>query len=143
MSTSSDANPAPAQRVRALFRLLRDLNLTGERIALSAGRSVQIAGCSSLDEPADRRLLYRLRVDDRELVLEIEVEAGGEVCLRVGPAEGVASDERRFRLVGGDRGPITAPDLRARVDPDAAVAKDAVHFLRRVVRAAFDATSAA
>lgn len=143
MSSSSDVNPAPAQRVRALLRLLRDLNLTGERVALTAGRSVHIVGCSSLDESADRRLIYRLRSGDRELVLEIEVDGGAEVRLRTGPAEGDFEGERRFRLVGGDAGPITAPDLRVRLDPDAALAKDAARFLRRVVRAAFDATSAA
>lgn len=138
MTTPSDSTTAaPAPRVRALLRLLRDLNLSGERVAIGSATTVRIVGCRSLDEPADQGLVYRVRQGEREYDLEIGVDmnAGCEVLIRLRP-DSPCSD-RRVRLVGGSEGPLTAPDLRARLDPDAAASRDAEHFLRRVVRAAF------
>jgi hypothetical protein len=139
-----DSSPAPAQRARALLRILRDLNLSGERIALTASTSVRIVGCRSLDESADRALVYRVRYGEVEHDLEISLEDGAEVCIRLTPLGGSgATGERRVKLVGGAEGPLTAPDLLARMDPDLVLEKEAAHFLRRVVRAAFADASAA
>lgn len=144
MDRFSDTTPAPAQRARALLRILRDLNLSDERIALTAERSVRIVGCRSLDESADRALVYRLRCGALEYDLELSLEEGAEVCIRLVPhGRSGVTGERRVKLIGGAAGPLTAPDLRARLDPDLALVKEATHFLRRVVRAAFADVSAA
>lgn len=145
MNTPLDPTPAPAQRVRALLRLLRDLNLSGERIAIGGSTTVRIVGCRSLDEPAERALVYRVRNGETEYDLEIGLDpngvGGADVVIRLTPDSPCV--DRRVRLLGGSEGPLTAPDLRARLDPDLAHAKDAEHFMRRVVRAAFADPSAA
>ncbi|QDU86321.1 hypothetical protein Pla163_34720 [Planctomycetes bacterium Pla163] len=145
MTDTLDPTPAPAARARALLRLLRDLNLSDERVTIAGARTVRIVGCRSLDEPADRVLVYRVRCGEIEYDLELNLhtdgEHGPEVVIRLTPDS--PGTDRRVRLVGGADGPVTAPDLLARLDPDAAIAKDAAHFMRRVVRAAFAGPSAA
>lgn len=130
--------PDPAARlVRDLLRSLRDLNLTGRRIAVSGGEAVLVDGCLSVDGPVERGLRYRLReAGGLERVLHLaQVAEGLELRLR-GPGA-----ERRVvvALELDERGRATSPDLAARLDAGKNDQRAYEHFLRRVVRRVYSA----
>jgi hypothetical protein len=53
-----------SEKARTLLRRLRDLNLSTGPIAVRAGLNARLAGCSSLDAPAESGVRYRLRTND-------------------------------------------------------------------------------
>ncbi len=123
-----------ADRARTLLRRLRDLNLVAGPVALSRGVFVTIAGCLSLDGPAEAGVRYLLRfVDGTERVLEIGWNGVGLVMSVLGPGH---ADLRTLRVpVGCDaEGRACAPAIGARVTPDTTDRRELEHFLRRVVR---------
>lgn len=124
-----------ADRARTLLRRLRDLNLVAGPVALSRGVFVSIAGCLSLDGPAEAGVRYLLRfVDGSERTLEIGWNGVGLVVSVVGPS---SSDTRTLRVpIGCDPdGRACVPAIGARVRPDTTDRRELEHFLRRVVRA--------
>lgn len=132
------ANPTPllsADRARTLLRRLRDLNLVAGPVALSREAFVTIAGCLSLDGPAEAGVRYLLRfVDGTERTLEIGWNGSGLVMSILGPG---AADARTLRApIGCDAdGRACVPAIGARVRPDTTDRRELEHFLRRVVRA--------
>lgn len=131
------ADFAPAGRVRLVIAKLRDVNLRDETIALDGDRSVQIGGCLSLDQPAERCLRYRLVRDGREAQsLEIVLR---ERCLWVErrSAQRELLFESELDFLGSEAGELVCPQLRIRIDPEAAGAREIEHLLRRLVRSAF------
>lgn len=123
-----------ADRARTLLRRLRDLNLVAGPVALSRGAYVSIAGCLSLDGPAEAGVRYLLRfVDGTERTLEIGWNGIGLVMSVLGPG---SSDLRTLRVpVSCDAdGRACAPAIGARVTPDTTNRRELEHFLRRVVR---------
>lgn len=132
--------PLPPNRARTLLRKLRDLNLSSTRIAVDPGLSVAVAGCASLDLPAESQLRYRVRAPlcgDEEL--SIGFVDGRLVLARYG-ADGERRASVRVPILGGARGPATIPALRARIDPESAGPRETERFLRRLVRAVFPRT---
>lgn len=130
-------DPLPARRARTLLRKLRDLNLSAARIAVHPRLAVSIAGCASLDLPAETELRYRVRTplcEDEELVIALE---GGSLRLARWVTGGEQRVSRLVALVGGPSGLATVPELGARMDPDTAGARETERFLRRLVRAVF------
>jgi hypothetical protein len=132
--------PAPAaaltaDRARTLLRRLRDLNLVSGPVALSRDACVSIAGCLSLDGPAEAGVRYLLRfLDGSERTLEIGWNGQGLVVSVAGPG---AADLRTLRAsiaCDGD-GRACVPAIAARVRPDTTDRRELEHFLRRVVRA--------
>ncbi len=135
--TSPQPSPLPAHRARELLRKLRDLNLSSARIAVNSRLSVTLAGCSSLDLPAESELRYRI---------QSSLCPNEELCVRLAPAGLVLErrgdgpepvSRREVSLLGGASGPATAPELRARMDPDTTCPRETERFLRRLVRAVF------
>lgn len=126
----------PAARLRTLFAKLRDLDLRTARLAVATGLEVALEGCSSLDDPAGRPLRYRLRSCRGDACLELRL-VDGQLELERSDAAGQTLGTRRVALSGGAAGPVTVPAIRARIDPDAADARETERFLRRLVRAAF------
>lgn len=134
---SGRTDPLPARRARTLLRKLRDLNLSAARIAVHPRLAVSIAGCASLDLPAETELRYRVRTplcEDEELVIALE---DGSLRLARWVAGGEQRMSRLVTLLGGSSGPATVPELGARMDPDTAGARETERFLRRLVRAVF------
>ncbi|MBL8862496.1 MAG: hypothetical protein JNK02_10860 [Planctomycetes bacterium] len=132
-------NPEPSSlsgdRARTLLRRLRDLNLVAGPVALSREACVTIAGCLSLDGPAEAGVRYLLRfVDGSERTLEIGWNGAGLVMSVAGPG---SSDLRTLRVpIACDReGRACVPAIGARVKPDTTDRRELEHFLRRVVRA--------
>jgi hypothetical protein len=124
-----------SERARTLLRRLRDLNLVAGPVALSREACVTIAGCLSLDGPAEAGVRYLLRhVDGRERTLEIGWNGAGLVMSILGPGR---DDRRDLRVpVGCDsNGRACIPAIGARVRPDSNDPRELEHFLRRVVRA--------
>ncbi len=124
-----------ADRARTLLRRLRDLNLVAGPVALSREAFVTIAGCLSLDGPAEAGVRYLLRfVDGSERTLEIGWNGAGLVMSVLGPGP---ADMRTLRVpVGCDEdGRACIPAIGARVRPDTTDRRELEHFLRRVVRA--------
>ncbi len=124
-----------SERARTLLRRLRDLNLVAGPVALTREAWVSIAGCLSLDGPAEAGVRYLLRhVDGRERTLEIGWNGTGLVVSILGPGR---DDRRDLRVpVGCDAsGRACIPAIGARVRPDSNDPRELEHFLRRVVRA--------
>ena len=136
MNTLASSTPLlSADRARTLLRRLRDLNLIAGPVALTREAFVTIAGCLSLDGPAEAGVRYLLRfVDGSERTLEIGWNGAGLVMSVHGPGP---SDARTLRVaVGCDSdGRACAPAIGARVRPDTTDRRELEHFLRRVVRA--------
>jgi hypothetical protein len=123
-----------ADRARTLLRRLRDLNLVAGPVALSRDAFVTIAGCLSMDGPAEAGVRYLLRfLDGTERTLEIGWNGFGLVMSVLGPG---TSDLRTLRIpVTCDAaGRACAPAIGARVRPDTTDRRELEHFLRRVVR---------
>jgi hypothetical protein len=125
----------PADRARTLLRRLRDLNLVAGPVALTREAFVTIAGCLSLDGPAEAGVRYLLRsLDGTERTLEIGWNGQGLVLSMAGPGPG---DLRTLRapIACDDAGRACVPAIGARVRPDTTDRRELEHFLRRVVRA--------
>jgi hypothetical protein len=129
------------EKTRALLRKLRDLNLTAGPIALTRGSRVALAGCVSTDDPAESGVRYRMRFESgKDGLLEIR---GGPEGLEV-QVFGAEPDRRLAVRITCDRlGRACARPLGARVMPETNDARELEHFLRRLVRAVFAATSRA
>lgn len=123
---------------RTLLGKLRDLNLRDERLEVTRGHTVDVAGCLSLDAPSNDGLRYLLREKNgAERVLEITWQSGAlEIVLDPGSGNG-AVPPRRVPLLADLEGRAAAPEIRARVDPRSTNPREVEHFLRRLVRAAF------
>ncbi|QDU69779.1 hypothetical protein [Engelhardtia mirabilis] len=126
----------PTARLRTLFGKLRDLDLRVGRIAVATGLEVVLEGCASLDDSAGRPLRYRLRSCRGDAHLELRL-VDGMIELERQDDQGEVLGSRRVELAGGAEGPVTAASIQARIDPDAADARETERFLRRIVRAAF------
>jgi len=136
VNTTGSSHPSlTSERARTLLRRLRDLNLVAGPVALTRDACVSIAGCLSLDGPAEAGVRYLLRhVDGRERTLEIGWNDAGLVVSILGPGR---DDRRDLRVpVGCDPdGRACVPAIGARVRPDSNNPRELEHFLRRVVRA--------
>lgn len=120
------------EKARTLLRRLRDLNLSSGPIAIGRGRSASVAGCLSLDAPAESGVRYRVCFDDgSESVLELAWNQRDLALTLLGKA-------RRKTLAVAlsiDRqGRACARGLSARVAPESRDRRELEHFLRRVVR---------
>lgn len=128
-----------ATLLRNLLRRLRDLNLTACHIDLGRGRQVSVAGCSSLDQPVERGVRYRLRlVGCGELVLTI---AARDTTLHVALGDDAGPGNERVRsssLTRDGSARLVAPAFRARLTQEP-TPRELEHFLRRIVRATFAA----
>ncbi len=124
------------ERARLLLQKLRDLNLCAERIEIGVGSFVELEGCTTLDQPVESALRYRVRLCDGQWeALEFGLDAVGLRLCRSRPGQG--GEPRHVALVGNGEGPLTAPDLKARIDPEGAGSREMTHFLRRLVRLAY------
>jgi hypothetical protein len=125
------------EKTRALLRKLRDLNLTAGPIAVGPRTHILLAGCASIDAPAECGVRYRLRLTDgSQGMLEIQGRPRGlELELtRLGAAGG----RRLLVEMTCDRsGRACSRALAARVTPDTSDTRELEHFLRRIVRALF------
>jgi hypothetical protein len=127
-------------KVRTLLRKLRDLNLTAGPIAVSRRAQVALAGCLSMDAPAEGGVRYRLRLGDgSEGLLEIRGHPRG-LDLELSGEKLETSTRRVHAEVTCDpAGRACARSLSARVSPETCDARELEHFLRRIVRALFRA----
>lgn len=137
-----DAQPAAtAEAVRALLRMLRDLNLTSSTVAIAKELCVCVDGCLSVDSPALTPLRYRLRLSNGlERVLRVEQPSEDALTLVLADAQGCVDGQAvQVPLRRDERERITAPTIGARLRLVDASAREVEHFLRRVVRGAFRA----
>lgn len=126
----------PAQ-IRCLLSKLRDLNLSGHRVALDGGRWVSVEGCTSLDASAEVGVRYLLALaDGSQNTLALRWREGKlDLDLR-DPSGSVPG--RSLRVDVAIDGPTTSSRaLSTRVRPEAARARDLEHVLRRIVRSVF------
>jgi hypothetical protein len=124
------------ERARTLLRRLRDLNLVAGPVAVSREAWVTIAGCLSMDGPAEGGVLYLLRdVDGRERTLEIGWNGHGLELAVIDRASGLRR-ELRVPVTCDAQGRACMPAIGARVTPDTTDRRELEHFLRRVVRVA-------
>lgn len=128
---------AAPQPVRCLLSKLRDLNLSGHRVALDGGRWVSIEGCTSRDVSADSGVSYRLDLfDGTRNALELAWRDGKlDVDLR-DPNGSVPGRSLRVD-VALDGETTTSRALAARVCPRTAGERELEHVLRRVVRSVY------
>jgi len=135
-----DPIPLSGAQARCLLRHLRDLNLTSERVEIGSEHTVYVEGCLSLDSPIERMLLYRLRTpEEGELSLVIRWDGDALLLSLVPPSGGPAERERKIALFSHDERWVTAPELRARVDPESNEPRQLEHFMRRLVRGVYAA----
>ena len=120
---------------RTLLRKLRDLDLRVRGLSVDAARRVRLEGCLSPDAPIEDGLTYRLRLQDGSTAhLDL---AWREGALELGLAGAGTAAPQRVELIRDDHGRATAPSIRARIHPEDCDRREAEHFLRRLVRAAF------
>lgn len=125
----------PSDRARTLLRRLRDLNLFAGPVAITREIAVSVAGCLSVDRPAETGICYRLRDSiGRESTLEIGW-TGAELALALDPHARGCRRELRIDMRCDTSGYAFASAIGARVQPENATARELEHFLRRVVRA--------
>ena len=125
-------------RARALLRKLRDLNLSAGPIVVTRRVHVAIAGCLSLDGPAENGVRYRLRAaDGSEGTLEIVGCPAGLALSVSGPPSLPRARSLRVAVTCDGLGRACARTLGARVSPETCDARELEHFLRRVVRTLF------
>jgi hypothetical protein len=140
-------------KARALLRKLRDLNLTTGPIAVREGLTAFLAGCSSLDAPAESGVRYRVRTNGAEEgLMELAwTEAGLDLTLKStawsATSRSRATSARSRKRSGApierlcvpvtcDRqGRACVQAIGARVSPDSTDERQLEHFLRRAVRA--------
>jgi hypothetical protein len=124
------------EEARALLRKLRDLNLFAGPIAITRRAHLTIAGCLSLDGPAENGVRYRLRTPDgSEGTLEIVGCPSGFALSLRGTSD--PAREMRVEMTCDHLGRTCAREAGARVSPDTCDARELEHFLRRLVRALF------
>lgn len=135
-----------ADKARALLRRLRDLNLSTGPIAVRANLSAFLAGCSSLDAPAESGVRYRVRIQDGvEMLMQLAWTGSGlelaivgtGVPVRFGPSATDANTTPAKMCVPitcDRKGRACAPKLGARVSPESTDERQLEHFLRRAVR---------
>ena len=124
-----------SDKARTLLRRLRDLNLCTGPIAVTRDLGVVVAGCLSLDGPAESGVRYLVRLTDgRENRLMIGFRETRMTLSLVGPT-GTASRDLEVEVTCDHRGRACARRIGARVSPDSNDARELEHFLRRVVRA--------
>jgi hypothetical protein len=130
----------PESRVRSLLRRLRDLNLRGAEVAVARGATVRIDGCLSVDDPVETELRYRLRPCAGEPALLNVAAESGAIRMVVSDLAGLSVQRaRRVPVFADAEDRATAPCIAARMDLERADARQAEHFLRRLVRAAYAA----
>jgi len=144
MQENDELTPGPTPlsgaRARCLLRHLRDLNLTSERVEIGSEHTVYVEGCLSLDSPVERLLLYRLRTQEQgELSLAIRWDGDALQLSLAPPAGGPAERERTVELFAQGARWVTAPELRARVEPESSEPRQLEHFMRRLVRGVYAA----
>lgn len=127
-----------ADRARALLRKLRDLNLFSGPVAITNDLHVVLAGCLSLDGPAENGVRYRVRHSDgTEAWLEIVLQQGA-LQLSASALESVSGPLSMSVELSCDRqGRALARELSARVRPESIDRRELEHFLRRIVRTLF------
>jgi hypothetical protein len=138
-----------ADKARTLLRKLRDLNLSTGPIAVRENLTACLAGCSSLDAPAESGVRYRVRMNDStEVLMELAWTAAGlelaltgpGVTAMIGPnatgATGTSSTLAKMcvPVTCDRRGRACVKKLGARVSPDSTNERQLEHFLRRAVR---------
>lgn len=124
-----------ADRIRGLLRKLRDLNLSAEPVALTHSSRVTIAGCLSLDAPAESGVRYRLdHANGAQEVLELAGLGAGLALSIRGRSSHVARRSLAVHLACDREGRVFAPELTARVSPESCDPRALARFLRRAVR---------
>jgi hypothetical protein len=125
----------PSDKARTLLRRLRDLNLSSGPVAVTHDLDVVIAGCLSLDGPAESGVRYLVRLSDgREGRLEIGIDGAHMQLSLIGPTP-ASSRELAIDVTCDQRGRACARSIGARVTPESTDTRELEHFLRRVVRA--------
>jgi hypothetical protein len=135
----------PSDKARTLLRRLRDLNLQSGPVAVTRELGVVIAGCLSLDGPAESGVRYRLRMSDgRDGRLEIGFRGARMTLSLVGAASAhstsaftasAAVRNMEVDVTCDRRGRACVRKIGARVTPESNDVRELEHFLRRVVRA--------
>ncbi len=131
-------------KARTLLRRLRDANLRSGPIAVRENLTAALAGCSSLDAPAESGVRYRVRVngahDAKDASMELAwTDAGLELAITASPDDARTHSARAVAKlcvsIDCDRqGRACARALGARVVPDSTDERELEHFLRRAVR---------
>lgn len=125
----------PSDKARTLLRRLRDLNLTAGPVAITRDLGVVIAGCLSLDGPAEAGVRYRVRLTDgREGRLEIGFR-DEHLVLSMVAATPASTRGMEAEVTCDRRGRACVRGIGARVAPESTDPRELEHFLRRVVRA--------
>jgi hypothetical protein len=125
----------PSDKARTLLRRLRDLNLSTGPVAVTRELGVVIAGCLSLDGPAESGVRYLVRLSDgREGRLEIGFR-GARMTLALVGSTPASSRSLEVDVTCDRRGRACARGIGARVAPESTDTRELEHFLRRVVRA--------
>ncbi len=125
----------PSDKGRTLLRRLRDLNLCGCQVAVTREQGVVIAGCLSMDGPAESGVRYLVRLaDGAERRLEIGLDGARMTLALVGPTP-ASTRALSIDMTCDQRGRACARKIGARVLPESTNSRELEHFLRRVVRA--------
>lgn len=145
------SQPISGDKARTLLRRLRDLNLSTGPIAVRRGFTARLAGCSSLDAPAESGVRYRVRADgSSESVMELAWTEGGlELALvhsalwneprelvsaRFGASAIPTVARMRVEVTCDRHGRACVKALGARVSPSSTDERQLEHFLRRALR---------
>ena len=124
-----------ADKARTLLRRLRDLNSRAGPIAVRAGLTVFLAGCSSLDAPAESGVRYRLRANDgSEGAIELAWTDRGLALALSGTIAGAATTSLCVPITCDRKGRACVQALGARVAPESTSERELERFLRRAVR---------
>lgn len=134
-SFESGSTPLAGDCARTLLRRLRDLNLSAGPIAITREVRVVIAGCLSLDGPAESGVRYLVRSQGgQEQQIEI-CWTGSNLALALSGVSSGVCRTLNVPVVCDRLGRACAPSIAARVAPDSTDPRALEHFLRRVVRA--------
>ena len=144
------SQPISSDKARTLLRRLRDLNLSTGPIAVRRGLTVRLAGCSSLDAPAESGVCYRVCTNDAsDGVMELGWTADGlELALTrstlwakrnqaASATFSIASPavaRMRVEVTCDHQGRACVKALGARVSPSSTDERQLEHFLRRALR---------
>jgi len=124
-------------QVRCLLSKLRDLNLSGHRVALDGGTWVSIEGCTSLDASAETGVRYVLALaDGSRNTLELAWREG-KLDLDVRGPQGSVPQRSLLVDITIEGETAFSRALGSRVQPETAGARELEHFLRRIVRSVF------
>lgn len=125
----------PERASHTLLCRLRDLNLTGRMLSLSALGDVAIAGCLSLYSPVKGGVRYRLSFEDgTQRLFGMQIDAGILELTLSDPLAGFEPGVRRRMELGRDEeGLAHVPEADASVDPETTDAIRLGRFLERLV----------